>query len=75
VQKRRGKPQSLEEIAERLQALAPDAVAVLHVSLFEGSPSTRIRAAEAILNLGTIASASRAFEIRLSELERLKWKK
>jgi hypothetical protein len=35
-------PSNFEEAQRDFEALAPDAVAILHVSHFDGSPSTRI---------------------------------
>jgi len=64
---------SFEEVASRLEAAAIDAVAILHAALFDLSASTR--AAVAILNFGTISAESEKLENRVSELERVKWKK
>ena len=64
-----------EEVAATLEAATGDAVAILHAGLFEGPPSTRIRAAVAILNFGAIAAENRDLDRRITELERVKWKK
>ena len=66
---------NLEKVASRLQALTSDAVAVLHASLFDGSPSTRIRAAEVILNLGTISAEIEDLEKSLSKIQGWRWTK
>jgi hypothetical protein len=43
--------ENFEEVLAKLQAAGADAVAVLHGALFDGSPSIRVRAALAIVNL------------------------
>jgi hypothetical protein len=75
IQKRRRDPGNFEQVAERLQAAASDAVAVLHASLFDASPSTRIRAAEVILNLGTVSAEIEDLESCLSKIEGSRWTK
>jgi hypothetical protein len=64
-------PANFEKVAERLQAAAADAVAILHAGLWDGSASTRIRTAVAILNLA-ISEEIKGLENRLSVLERRK---
>lgn len=71
---RRHSQNNSEEVAARLEAVAPDAVAVLHAALFDGSRSTRIRAALAILNIAIISTEIKALESHVSRLEQLKWK-
>ncbi len=64
---------SIEFVTTKLQAVAKDAVATLHAGLFNPSPSVRIRAALAILNLGKDFEKISDLESRLSALERRKW--
>ena len=66
---------NLEKVAARLQAAAIDAVTVLHAGLFDGSPSTRIRGAEVILNLGTISAEIEDLEKSLSKIQGWRWTK
>lgn len=61
---------NFEKALARLQASAAGAVATLQRSLFDGSPSTRIRAASAILNLTVTAAEITDLEKRLRALER-----
>jgi hypothetical protein len=63
---------NFEEVAAKLQMVAPDAVSVLHAALFDGSPATRIRAASAIINLATICAEISELGIQVSALERRK---
>ena len=63
---------NFENVRAKLQAAAGSSVATLHASLFDGSPSTRIRAASAILNLATTLTKIGDLEKRLSALERKK---
>jgi hypothetical protein len=63
---------NLEKVLAKLQAAAASSVATLYASLFDGSPSTRIRAASAILNLAITFTDIRDLEKRLSTLERRK---
>jgi hypothetical protein len=63
------KAENFEMILARLQAAAAGAVATLHASLFDGSPSTRIRAAAVILNLAITSTEIRDLEKRLTALE------
>jgi hypothetical protein len=74
VSKRQRKSANFEEVLAKLQAAAADAVTVLHAGLFEGPPSTRIRAALAIVKLGITFAEVRNLESRLSMLELRKWK-
>jgi hypothetical protein len=69
---RRAKTGNFEKVLAKLQAAADSSVATLHASLFDGSPSTRIRAASAILNLAITFTEIRDLEKRLSALERRK---
>ena len=61
---------NFEKVVAKLQAAAASSVATLHASLFDGSPSTRIRAASAILNLTITAAEITDLEKRLRALER-----
>jgi len=61
---------NFDEVAARLQAAALHAVATLHAGLFEGPPSTRIRAALAIVNLATTSAKISDLESRIGALER-----
>jgi len=61
-------------VTAKLEAASHDAVATLRASLFDGSPSARVRAAVAIVSLGAIATEARNLDRRVAELERLKWK-
>jgi hypothetical protein len=63
---------NLENVLANLQAAAAISVATLRGSLFDGSPSTRIRAASAILNLAITSMEIQDLEKRLSALERRK---
>ncbi|MGO9450852.1 MAG: hypothetical protein ACLQDV_07365 [Candidatus Binataceae bacterium] len=64
---------SFEEVAARLQASSIEAVDTLRAALFDSSAAVRIRAAVAILNLGTIAAERRELEDRVAALEKVKW--
>ena len=60
---------NFEKVVAKLQAAAAASVATLHASLFDGSPSTRIRAAAVILNLAitsTEIEISRSASVRSS---------
>ena len=61
---------NLEKVLTKLQTAAASSVATLHASLFDGSPSTRIRAAAVILNLAITSVEIRDLQKRLSALER-----
>ncbi len=61
---------NFEEVVAKLQAASAGAVATLHAGLFDGSPSTRIRAAAVILNLAITSTEIRDLENRVSALER-----
>lgn len=63
---------NFEEVTAKLHAAADDAVATLHAGLFEGSPSTRLRAAWAIVNLATTYAELGDLKRRLGALERRK---
>jgi hypothetical protein len=63
---------SFNDIQEKLQAAAPEAVATLRANLSSASPATRIRAAVDILHLGAMSAEIRKIETRLSALERKK---
>lgn len=70
IQRRR--KNSFEEAMAKLKAAAPDAVSTLHAGLFDPSASTRMRAAAAILNFGTIFAEIGDLKSRVSVLERRK---
>ena len=72
---RRESPTNFEKVTAKLRSAAADAVTVLYASLFDSSAAVRIRAAEAILNLGAISETALELQRRVSELERVKWKK
>lgn len=74
TQERRRNLANSEEFLARLRAAAIDAVAVLSAGLLDSTPAIRIRAAVAILNLGTIATEIEELENRLIVLERSKRK-
>jgi hypothetical protein len=63
---------NFEAVSAKLQAAAVDAVATLHAGLFEGPPSTRIRAASAIINLAIIRAEISELESHIIALERRK---
>ena len=67
-------PSSFEEVSAKLGALATDAVAALHADLLDNSPSTRTRAALAILHLWAEFDQFRDLKKRVSMLERRNWK-
>lgn len=61
---------NFEKVLTKLQAAAASSVALLHASLFDGSPLTRIRAASTILNIAITSVEIRDLQKRLSALER-----
>ena len=61
---------NFEQVVAELEAAAAGAVGTLKAGLFCGSPSTRIRAALAILNLTITSVEIRDLQNRLSALER-----
>jgi hypothetical protein len=71
---RPAKAGNFEKVLAKLQAAAAASVATLHSSLFDGSASTRIRAASAILNLAITSEEIGDLEKRLSALEGRKWR-
>ena len=72
VRERKENSANFEAVSAKLQAAAVDAVAVLHAGLFEGPPSTRIRAASAIINLAIIRAEISELESHIIALERRK---
>ena len=70
VRERKENSANFEAVSAKLQAAAVDAVTTLHAGLFEGPPSTRIRAALAIVSLATTSMEITDLECRLNTLER-----
>jgi len=72
MKRERSNPANFEEVAARLEAAAIDAVTIFHAGLLDGSESTRIRAAAAILSFGTIFAEIHDLKSRVGALEKRK---